>query len=281
MTNLDNELAEDYLAECREHLADIETDLLAIEKGGGEIDEELVNRALRNVHSVKGGASYFELLKIREVAQHMESVLACIRSRRLVPTPDRVRILLSATDGLRALIQNPDKGNRADIAEIMAALASLSGDRRAFAASAGASAGEFPRQGGGQLRMLLVEDDFASRLLLQTFLSRYGECHVAVNGREAVGAFSAALERGQPYDLICMDIMMPEMDGREAVRQVRAIEDAHGILSTFGAKIIMTTTVDDIKEVIRCFRELCDAYLMKPIDLNKLLYHMKSFRLVQ
>ena len=103
----------------------------------------------------------------------------------------------------------------------------------------------------------------------------------AVNGREAVGAFSAALERGQPYDLVCMDIMMPEMDGREAVRQVRAIEAAHGILSTFGAKIIMTTTVDDIKEVIRCFRELCDAYLMKPIDLSKLLYHMKSYRLAQ
>ena len=129
--------------------------------------------------------------------------------------------------------------------------------------------------------MLLVEDDFASRLLLQTFLSRYGECHVAVNGREAVEAFRSALERGQGYDLICMDIMMPEMDGREAVRQVRALEEAHGILSTHGAKIIMTTAVDDLKEVIRCFMELCDAYLVKPIDLGKLLRHMKAFQLVQ
>ena len=136
-------------------------------------------------------------------------------------------------------------------------------------------------QRGRHLRMLLVEDDFASRLLLQTFLSRYGECHIAVNGREAVEAFRSALERGQRYDLICMDIMMPEMDGREAVRQVRAMEEAHGILSTYGAKIIMTTAVDDIKEVIRCFQELCDAYLVKPIDLAKLLSHMKSYQLVQ
>ena len=92
-------------------------------------------------------------------------------------------------------------------------------------------------------------------------------------------AFRAALERGQRYDLICMDIMMPEMDGREAVRQVRAIEQAKGVTSTFGAKIIMTTAVDDIKEVSRCFEELCDAYLVKPIDLGKLLTCMKSYRL--
>jgi two-component system chemotaxis response regulator CheY len=78
-----------------------------------------------------------------------------------------------------------------------------------------------------------------------------------------------------------MDIMMPEMDGREAVRQVRALEEAHGVLSSSGVKIIMTTTVDDLKEIIRCFKELCDAYLMKPIDLAQLLVHMRSWQLVR
>jgi two-component system chemotaxis response regulator CheY len=128
--------------------------------------------------------------------------------------------------------------------------------------------------------VLLVEDDFASRLLLQTFLSRYGECHIAVNGREAVDACRVALDRSQPYDLICMDIMMPEMDGREAVRQVRALEEARGTLSTCGAKIFMTTTVEEVREVVLCFKELCDAYLMKPIDLGQLLSYMKSHQLV-
>jgi two-component system chemotaxis response regulator CheY len=131
------------------------------------------------------------------------------------------------------------------------------------------------------LRALLVEDDFTGRLLLQTFLSRYGDCHVAVNGREAVEAFRTALEQGQPYDLICMDIMMPEMDGREAVRQVRAMEEAQGVLSTNGAKIIMTTAVNEVKDVIRCFQDLCDAYLVKPIDLAQLLAHMRSYKLVE
>jgi chemotaxis protein histidine kinase CheA len=281
MINLDDDLAEDYLAESREHLADIETDLLALEKGGPEIDEELINRIFRAAHSVKGGAGFFGLLKIHDLAHHLEDVLESVRSRQMVPTRERVRVLLGATDRLRELVRNPGTSNQADIAAIIDDLANLRKSHQSSTVRPTAPAGNQVQQGGGQFRVLLVEDDFASRLLLQTFLSRYGECHIAVNGREAVGAFSAAVERGQPYDLICMDIMMPEMDGREAVRQVRAIEAAHGILSTSGAKIIMTTTVDDIKEVIRCFHELCDAYLMKPIDLRKLLYHMKSYRLVQ
>ena len=61
---------------------------------------------------------------------------------------------------------------------------------------------------------------------------------------------------------------MPEMDGREAVRRIREMEEARGILSSYGTKIIMTTAVDEIKDVIRCFKELCDAYLVKPIDLS-------------
>jgi len=131
------------------------------------------------------------------------------------------------------------------------------------------------------LRVLLVEDDFASRLLLQKFLLRYGECHVAVNGEEAVAAYVSAVQGGLRYDLICMDIMMPVMDGYEAVRQMRAIEEANGIRSTYGATIIMTTAVTDMKSIILSFQGLCDAYLMKPIDLAELLQHMKDFRLVQ
>jgi two-component system chemotaxis response regulator CheY len=204
-----------------------------------------------------------------------------IRSRDLVPTPDRVRVLLRATDRLNELLQNPGGSNRADIAEIMTELAQLPAGQRTTVQKCRASASDHVQPGGNRLCSLLVEDDFASRLLLQTFLSRYGECHIAVNGKEAVDAFASALGRGQKYDLICMDIMMPVMDGREALRQVRAMEEVRGISSTYGAKIIMTTVVTDIKEVIHCFQELCDSYLMKPIDLTQLLSQLKSFQLVQ
>ncbi len=130
------------------------------------------------------------------------------------------------------------------------------------------------------MRTLIVEDDFTSRVLLQTFLSQYGECHIAVNGKEAVTAFHDAQASGKNYDLICMDIMMPEMDGQTAVREIRAIEHAGGKLSTFGVKIIMTTALDDPNNVFRSFEALCDAYLFKPIDTRKLLGHIKDLQLI-
>jgi two-component system, chemotaxis family, chemotaxis protein CheY len=272
MIDLDDELGRQYLAECGEHLAAIETCLLSIEGDSAAIDEERVNRAFRAVHSIKGGATLFDLVKIGQLAHQTEDVLALIRAREIVPSPARVGVLLRATDTLHEMIQNPGASNRTDIAEIMTALAALGADH---------SAAEQVRREGGRLRVLLVEDDFVCRLLLQSFLSRYGECHIAVNGREAVEAFRSASERGDRYDLICMDIMMPEMDGREAVRQIRALEEARGILSSSGARIIMTTAVTNIKEVVQCFGELCDAYLMKPIDLAQLLGHMKSYQLIR
>ena len=135
-------------------------------------------------------------------------------------------------------------------------------------------------QGVVEMRTLIVEDDFTCRLLLQTLLSRYGDCHIAVNGREAVDAFHHALDGGQPYDLICMDIMLPEMDGQSAVKEIRACEEARGTLSTEGVKIIMTTALDDVKNVVESFKLLCDAYVFKPIDTGNLINHLKYLRLI-
>lgn len=130
------------------------------------------------------------------------------------------------------------------------------------------------------MKTLIVEDDFTSRLLLQKILRNWSETNIAVNGKEAVQAVRLALNAGQPYDLICLDIMMPEMDGQNALKAIRKAEEEHGILSSQGAKIIMTTALSDIKNVNNAFHGLCDAYLVKPIDKNKLLEHLQAFALV-
>jgi two-component system chemotaxis response regulator CheY len=280
MFKLSDDLVFEYLAEASDQLATMEADLLAMEEAGAEIDEEQVNRIFRAVHSIKGGAGFFDLAKIGELAHHAEDVLALIRSRKIAPTPDVVRVLLRTTDRLNELVKCPDTSNEADIADLIAELAGLRADRRAPDQKNCAPVTGQALPVRAALRVLIVEDDFTSRLLLQTFLSRYGECHIAVNGKEAVEAFQMASASGSPYNLICMDIMMPEMDGKEAVKQVRALEEERGVLSTKGVKIIMTTALTDPKDVFQSFRELCDFYLFKPINMSKLLDHLKALQLV-
>jgi two-component system chemotaxis response regulator CheY len=240
----------------------MEQSLILLESGGKEIDHAVVNRLLQATRAMRAVASQCQLAQVRHLAQRTERALAPLGAGRETPAPERVTALLRAIDTLRAMIDDPDSGDAAELAEVMRAL-----DRR-------------PRPAGWRFRALLVEDDFTGRLLLQTFLSRYGDCHLAVNGREAVAAFRAALEKDQPYDLICMDIMMPEMDGGDAVRAIRALEEERGILPDRGAKIVMTTAVNDLKEVMRCFHRLCDEYLVKPIDLAQLLGYLKEYELV-
>jgi len=126
--NPDDGMLQDYLAECREHLATIEADLLAVEHGGAEIDEQLVNRVFRAAHSIKGGAGYLGLVTIRNLAHKTENALDLIRSRQMVPTPEVVNILLCSFDKLRELLNQHEESDQTDITEFIDALAALNKD---------------------------------------------------------------------------------------------------------------------------------------------------------
>ncbi len=131
------------------------------------------------------------------------------------------------------------------------------------------------------MKTLIVEDDLTGRLLLQEILKGLGPCHVAINGVEAIEAVRISLDAKEPYDLICLDIMMPEMDGQQALLGIRNLEEERGILSSKGAKIIMTTALSDGKNIIVAWKGLCDAYLVKPIDKNALLGELHKLGLIR
>ncbi len=120
------------------------------------------------------------------------------------------------------------------------------------------------------MKCLIVEDEFVSRAVLLEFLSPYGPCNVAVNGEEAVAAVEQSLAAEEPYALICLDIMMPGCNGTEVLARVRELEKQAGILLGDGAKIFMTTAMDDSEHVVASFRASCDAYLVKPVKRHKL-----------
>jgi two-component system chemotaxis response regulator CheY len=120
------------------------------------------------------------------------------------------------------------------------------------------------------MNILVVEDDFISRRLLCRYLEKSGSCDVAINGNEAVAAVHDALDAGRHYDLICLDIMMPGMAGQEALTAIRQLEIEHDIQVGQGARVIMTTALDDHENVRLAFRHSADGYVVKPIEKQKL-----------
>jgi len=119
------------------------------------------------------------------------------------------------------------------------------------------------------MKILLAEDDFVTRKFMVNFLSKYGECDVTVDGMEAVDAFMMALEDGEPYDLVCLDIMMPVMDGYQALVGIRNLEKERGISEDNAVKVIMTTALNEERNVNMAFELGCTVYSGKPIDQEK------------
>ena len=114
------------------------------------------------------------------------------------------------------------------------------------------------------MRILIVDDDFTSRKILLKCANKFGVCDMAANGKEALSAYQLALAESEPYDLILLDIQMPEMDGREVLRVIRTLENPV-VNETHGhTRIIMATSLADKENVISSFREQCDGYILKP-----------------
>lgn len=131
------------------------------------------------------------------------------------------------------------------------------------------------------MKCLIVEDDFISRRILKELLSPYYDCDIAVNGEEAVTSFHLAHEGKRPYDLICMDIMMPGVDGHEALRRIRELEKGMDIPQVMEAKVIMTTALDDPQTVIRSYyKGGATSYIVKPVSKQKLLLELRKLGLI-
>ncbi len=127
------------------------------------------------------------------------------------------------------------------------------------------------------MKILIVDDDSTSRLLLQGILKKYCTSDIAVNGREAVAAVETALAASEPYNLICMDILMPEMNGSEAVYKIRQIEQLRNIPKETRVKIMMVTTKADKDTIISCIKLGADDYIVKPFDGEKILQKIKKY----
>ena len=131
------------------------------------------------------------------------------------------------------------------------------------------------------MRILIAEDDLVSRNFLSKFLGKYGDCDLVVDGLETIDAFLMALKDNDPYQLICLDIMMPKVDGVRTLKAVRDLEKQYGVAKEKRVKIIMTTALADAMLVRTAFEYGCEAYAAKPIDTKKLIEVMGKLGLIE
>ncbi|MCG8334939.1 MAG: response regulator [Proteobacteria bacterium] len=120
------------------------------------------------------------------------------------------------------------------------------------------------------MRILVVDDDKINRKFLSAMLTGVGEIDMAKNGQEAIDAVQHSLTEDKPFDVIFLDIMMPDLNGIEALQEIRKIEESEGIHLSEGAKIVMVTALADKQNVLSAFSKGCEYYLVKPVQQAKM-----------
>jgi two-component system chemotaxis response regulator CheY len=131
------------------------------------------------------------------------------------------------------------------------------------------------------MRILIAEDDLTSRLFMKKYLTQYGKCDLAMNGMEAIALVMHAIESKEPYDLICLDIMMPKVDGIKALKSIRELEETSLTNKFKPAKVIMTTALNDKESVNEAYKLGCEAYAWKPIDVDKFDEVLRKLELIK
>ena len=104
---------------------------------------------------------------------------------------------------------------------------------------------------------------------------------IAVDGMEAVDLYMDSIKQNNRYDLLCLDIMMPKVDGLKVLKVIRQLEKQHGISQENHLKIIMMTALADVGYVDEAFRQGCDAYASKPVDTDKVEEVMRNLGLIE
>ena len=129
------------------------------------------------------------------------------------------------------------------------------------------------------MKTLVVEDEVFSRMKLQKIMEGFCECEAVDNGQAAVDAYKSAWEGSAPYDLITLDISMPDMDGTKVLHTIRELEKERNIPKEKRVKILMMTASSDEETVIACIQAGCDDYIVKPINRETISKKLEQFGL--
>lgn len=273
---IDQELIDGIISEFRESIENAIHCILVLEKTPH--DTETVHALFRNFHTIKGNAGIGGFEKINRLSHEAENLLDSIREEVLEVNSQIIETLLTSTDVLTALVDEVEGGTSFDerkLRDLINTISDYLPPETPPNVSLALETKKVPF-----LKILIVDDEFVSRKKAQKILSQYGECDIAISGTEALEAFHLAHEEAKPYDFITMDILMPDMDGVDALKGIREWEESHNIQLGNGVKVVMVTASKTSDSVLSSFSEGCEAYVVKPFGKEDLTRAISELGLV-
>ncbi len=131
------------------------------------------------------------------------------------------------------------------------------------------------------MRILIAEDVQLMQKLLGKLLEPYGELTYAKDGQEALSKFQESIQSKKFFDLICLDINLPRINGLEVLKNVRAGEKLNHIPLRNRAKILMVSSTNDAEVVVKAINLGCNGYIVKPFSKEKIVNELKKLGLIQ
>jgi two-component system chemotaxis response regulator CheY len=130
------------------------------------------------------------------------------------------------------------------------------------------------------MKILVVDDELVSRKKMMKIIKEFGSCEGVQNGKAALSLIKTALEEWKLYDLITLDVSMPDISGTEVLATIRELEAERGLDEEERAKILMVTSHSDAETVKACVGK-CDGYVIKPFSKEVIVGKMKKIGLIR
>jgi two-component system chemotaxis response regulator CheY len=240
--NIVEDILATYVEEMDSLLSRLEMAALSLESGDDR--DEALAEVRRVLHSVKGDSGMCGVTGVHDVYHELESFLD-----ELDRAGSLADVLLKVKDWTETVMHHL---SCLDIADAK-------------------NRENEQHRNKPKLKALVIDDDIVCRNRLKMLLSDFFDCTYACDGKKGLSLYEQSLNEQDPFELITLDINMPEMNGHQALEAIRKVEQQHGIGGLDVVKVIMTTSESSSEHVFAAFREGCEAYVVKTEMGDKLL----------